>query len=923
MRFFRNSTLFILVIFIISSSTLQSKEKISFDAGWKFLKADSVRAKLNSFNDNSWETVNLPHTWNLADGADGGSNYYKGAGWYRKRYSFSEVTAGRRAFIYFESASKAADVYVNGNLAGRHEGGYSAFCFEITKMITPGNDNLIAVRVDNGASLEIAPSLTSDFTQWGGICRKVYLLVTDQICISPLDFASTGVYIIPHQGQISSQSASYKISTLISNGSITTKQCEVSVKVRDATGAIVTIVTNQAAVPGNTSQTIDAEIVIALPHLWNGLKNPYLYTVEVLLNADGNLVDRDVEPLGVRYYYVDPQNGLFLNGGYYDLHGAAMHEDRAGKGRAISDADREQDISLMKEMGVTFIRLAHYQHAPYVYELADKQGIILWTEAPLVNDIVHNDTFKNSIKNMLRELIKQNFNHPSVFFWGLYNELRANSYPDTLVNEMNVISHELDPSRPTTAASNQAKTFNANWIPDLVAWNKYSGWYGGTATDFGPSMDDIHYSFPDRSVGISEYGAGANINHHEAIPVKPITTGQWHPEEYQSLFHEIHWDAMKIRPFIWCKSIWNGFDFAADNRGEGDQPGINDKGMVTRDRSVRKDAYYYYKANWTSDPVVYISSRRFTGRSDSSVYIKVYSNCDSVQYFINLLYQGSVKKESLTDKTVFQLNNVLLKAGINSIMVRGFMNGSVIADNCSWHYSKVVVSEDSIPVISSKAGAEQIPEGNYKYLAYDGNLLTRWAGSATLPSNWITFYLPGKENVGGIKALFYKGDTRTYSIKITVGKTVVFTGTTATSTGYWTKTFPPVYSDSVRIEEVAANSDGNNWLSIYEIAVLKSLSTDVTRIETTSRLILYSAPNPFTNRTNITWKADGKGKTEIVIHDLAGRMIYRTEQFFADDTEQYFIWDGTDQNNSPVEPGCYVVRIKCNNKIRSCKVVKL
>lgn len=912
----------IFLMFILSP--VFPKEKVSFINSWKFLKADSANAKNASFSDETWESVSLPHTWNLEDGADGGNNYYKGIGWYRKKYSFSEVTAGKRVFIYFEAASKVADVYVNGTFAGRHEGGYSAFCFEITNLVVPGNENLVAVKVDNSASLDVAPSLTADFTQWGGLCRKVWLLVTDEICISPLDYASSGVYLVPHPGGISSISAAYSAVTLVNNGSSVSKLCKVEIKVKDASGSLVNTVSGQMEVQAGSETEIVNEIMINSPHLWKGIVDPYLYSVEIILTADGKVVDSATEPLGVRYFSVDPEKGFFLNGNVYDLHGVAIHEDRAGKGRAISDEDREQDISLMREMGVTFIRLAHYQHAPHIYELADQQGIILWTEAPLVNDIVHNDIFKNSIKNMLRELIKQNFNHPSVCFWGLYNELRANSYPDTLVSEMKIIANDLDPSRPTTAATNQANAVTANWIPDIVAWNKYLGWYGSAPENFAATMDNIHNSFPDRCVGLSEYGAGANVNQHEQYPVHPSTTGQWHPEEYQSYFHEVHWNAIKNRPYIWCSAIWNGFDFAADNRNEGDQPGINDKGMVTRDRSVRKDIFYYYKANWNNTPVVYISSRRYTERYDSITYIKVYANCDSVRYFLNGFYEGTVTKSGLSDSAVFTLDNVKLKSGANNIVVAGYRSGIPYYDDCIWNCRGKASDNDSITVAWSEAGAEQITESNYKENAYDGNLFTRWAGSTVLSENWITLHFSESQEISGVRIMFYKGDTRTYRIKITAGGRVVFMGPTYTTTGYCLITFSPVLTDSIRIEAIAANSDGGNWLTIWEMAVLKSQTTGIDLPDDNLVLSVSAAPNPFREQTVISFSIPSSSKTEIIIADITGKIILHniSENRSSGQETIRYIWDGTDQNKKPVHKGIYIVKVKSGDWYGHCKIIR-
>ena len=570
-------------------------------------------------------------------------------------------------------------MYCNGIYIGRHEGAYAAFCFDITSAVIFGADNVIAVKADNSSSLGIAP-LSGDFTQWGGICRSVRLIITNPVHITLLDYASPGVYLTTTN--VSSSSGDLGVKTLIRNAGATAKDVTVRATIKDADNITVgTLTLTQSVAAGATTNFIQ-NTTVSNPHLWDGLADPYLYKVLVEVETDGVVVDTVEQPLGFRYYSVDSNLGFFLNGHYLDLHGAAIHEDRDHKGRAISDADRQQDIQIMLDMGCTWLRLAHYQHAEKMYDLADEAGIILWTEIPLVNKIADTTLFYNNSKDQLKELIRQNYNHPSVFFWGLFNEITLSSGPDPvpLIQQLQTLADAEDTTRPTAVAANSSNTHPTTYISDVLAFNKYFGWYNGSVTDFAPWADGIHAERGSDAIGVSEYGVGASIYHHEENPPQPNPGGNWHPEEYQTYYHEVHWKAMEARPFLWCKTIWNGFDFGADGRSEGDRDGINDKGMVLRDRTIKKDSFYWYKANWSSEPVVYISSRRFTPRTLNPTYVKVYSNCDEVELFINDLSKGVLTSSD----HIYQWDSVTLIGGANEIRAVGRIGAAEYTDVCSW-----------------------------------------------------------------------------------------------------------------------------------------------------------------------------------------------------------------------------------------------
>src|SRR5208283_2590774 len=420
------------------------------------------------------------------------------------------------------------------------------------------------------------------------------------------------------------------------------------------------------------------------PHLWNGRLDPYLYKAVIELRSGDSVVDSVEQPLGLRFYSVDPDKGFFLNGKPYHLHGVDRHQDRFNKGWAISGADMDEDLQLIKEMGATVVRCAHYQHSDYFYSLCDKAGILVWAEIPQVNEITASEQFEETSRNQLLDLIRQNINHPSIFAWSLFNEIALRETPDPQreLQDMNNVAHSEDPTRPTIAATCTDKLPEMNKIPDWLGWNIYPGWYRGTRGDFGHEMDRLRDTSRQGGFCVSEYGAGANVTQHEENPKQPKTGGPWHPEEWQALVHESAWAAMKERPFVWGTFVWNMFDFAVATRHEGSIPGRNDKGLVTYDRKTRKDAFYFYKANWSDEPVLYITSRRFSERTNALTSVKIYSNADKVELLLNGKSQAW-----RTDCTngVFIWPDVQLKAGDNRVEARAERHGQKLNDSCVWN----------------------------------------------------------------------------------------------------------------------------------------------------------------------------------------------------------------------------------------------
>jgi beta-galactosidase len=658
---------------------LLSRSVASLDMGWQFHLGNVSGAEQINFDDSSWNTVDVPHTWNNLDGQDGGSNYYRGIGWYRKHYTISDDLAGKELFLKFDGASLVTDLYVNGTFVGEHQGGFAAFVWDVTGYLNVGGDNVLAVKVNNAYNPAIPP-LAGDFNVDGGIYRHVNLIATDPLHISLTDYASPGVYLT--QTNVSAASADLETKTKLQNDDSVDRQATVLTTIADANGNVVTTLQNSLVLPAGTGTDVVQDTTIISPQLWNGRADPYLYqvSVQIIDTGSGVAVDEVDQPLGLRYFSIDPNNGFFLNGQYLDLHGANFHQDRLDKGWAISDDDQREDVGLIQEIGATFVRLSHYQHPPLTYDLLDQAGIVAWSEIPLVGQVNNSQAFFDNAKQQLVEMIRQNYNHPSVLFWGMYNEIPDNSVTQTLVAQLAALAHQEDTTRLTTGATFAADNAGINFLTDVIAFNRYFGWYYGHSSDFGPWADQFHATYPSRVMGISEYGAGASIYQHEENPPPPPPYGPWHPEEYQDLFHEAYWSQLKTRPFLWAKSVWNMFDFAVDARNEGDTPGRNDKGLVTYDRQTKKDSFYWYKANWSSDPVLYITSRRYTDRPTNTVEVKIYSNFDSVELFVNGVSLGTLS----SGDHIFRWTDVNLQPGDNFIQVVGTQGGDVYTDEVIW-----------------------------------------------------------------------------------------------------------------------------------------------------------------------------------------------------------------------------------------------
>ncbi|BFM18120.1 hypothetical protein R50073_43030 [Maricurvus nonylphenolicus] len=656
------------------------RAEVSLNEKWEFYKG-SLSLEEVSFltaSDKEWEPINLPHTWNAEDGYDGGNNYFRGDGWYRKQIKVSDSLAGKRFYLHFDAANLITDVYVDGQHVGEHRGGYAAFRFDLTDYMTPGAEHELAIKVNNERNNDIAP-LSADYTFFGGIYRDLSLIVTDQDHIELMDYASAGVFL--HQQSLSDERAEVRADINLVNKQDQAVERVLEVSIVNAEGETLQRKSQAVSIPaaGKVSELV--ELAIDNPRRWNGVIDPYLYQVAVQLKDTDRVVDSITQPLGLRTFEVDPEKGLLLNGEYYDVKGVNRHQDLEGKGWAISDEDHKRDFEIIADMGTTGVRLAHYQHDPYVYQLMNEMGFVTWAEIPVINEVPESQAFEDNAAEQLKELIRQNFNHPSILFWGISNEVSMTGLTPggvEILKRLNVLAKQEDDSRVTTAAVLGHHQGDDIWyVNDIVAQNVYYGWYYEKIADIGKWADESRAAFPNRAFGVSEYGAGAGPSIHTAEPKKGD-----HSEEFQNLYHEGNWEELKQRPFVWSKFIWNMFDFAVDGRDEGERPGMNDKGLVTYDRKTYKDSFYWYKANWSKEPVLYVTSRRFTERKRAETDVKIYTNLRDVELQVN---GQSIGSKSQTGEYKIIWSDIELSMGENTIEVVGRdAEGKLQRDKVQW-----------------------------------------------------------------------------------------------------------------------------------------------------------------------------------------------------------------------------------------------
>ncbi len=593
---------------------------LSINENWLFYKgADASSQRENG------ETVSLPHSWNALDGQDGGNDYFRGACLYAKTVERADLPVADRYYIEIEGANSSADLFVGGVKLAHHDGGYSTWRVDITDHL--GESAEIAIVVDNSPNEEVYPQM-ADFTFYGGLYRDVNIIAVSNTHFDLDYYGAPGVMVTP---TVEGNNASVEIRAFVTNEQAGDK---IVYKILDADGKEVAFAEGE-----EKTKTLTIEGVT----LWHGRKNPYLYKAVVTLVREGEALDEVSARFGCRTFKIDPERGFILNGEEYPLRGVSRHQDRLGLGNALLPEHHAEDMDYICEVGATTIRLAHYQHDQYFYDLCDERGMVVWAEIPYISR--HMPTGRENTISQMKELVFQNYNHPSIVVWGLSNEISISGSSDDLLENhkiLNDLCHELDKTRLTTIACVSMCSMDDPYvqIPDVVSYNHYFGWYGGDTSMNGPWFDKFHEKHPLIPIGVSEYGCEA-LNWHTSNPVQGDYT-----EEYQAYYHEELIKQLFTRKYIWATHVWNMFDFGADARAEGGENGQNHKGLMTMDRKYKKDAFYAYKAWLSDEPFVHLCGKRYIDRVEEVTKVTVYSNQPEVELFVNGV---SVGKKSAPD----------------------------------------------------------------------------------------------------------------------------------------------------------------------------------------------------------------------------------------------------------------------------------
>ena len=584
---------------------------ISINRKWAFSKQ---AAALPTAIDNRWDFVNVPHCWNAIDGQDGDNDYFRGTGYYAKTLNKTLLPQAEKYYLEIRGANSSADVYMNGKHLAHHDGGYSTWRVDITQEL--GMNSLLVIAVDNSANDKVYPQM-ADFTFYGGLYRDVNIICVPESHFDLDYYGAPGIKVTP---TVQGADANVEVETFVTNGKLSQL---IRYTLTDKEGNTVAV-----------SETADTKVQFKLEnvHLWNGRKDPYLYTAKAELLEGGEVIDNVSARFGCRSFEIDPDNGFILNGQEYPLRGVSRHQDRWGFGNALLPEHHREDIDLIMEMGATTIRLAHYQHDQYFYDLCDEKGLVIWAEIPYISK--HMPTGRENTITQMKELISQNYNHPSIVVWGLSNEISiGGSDEDLLENHriLNDLCHTMDPTRKTTIAAVSMCKMDDPYlqVPDVVSYNHYFGWYGGDTTMNGPWFDKFHKMHPSIPIGCSEYGCEA-LNWHTSDPRQGDYT-----EEYQAYYHEELIRQFFSRKYMWATHVWNMFDFGADARNEGGENGQNHKGLVTMDRKYKKDSFYAYKAWLSDEPFVHLCGKRYIDRVEDVTKVTVYSNLPKVELFAN------------------------------------------------------------------------------------------------------------------------------------------------------------------------------------------------------------------------------------------------------------------------------------------------
>jgi beta-galactosidase len=727
------------------SAAPEPRVEMALRDGWRFVLGPDLATELPAEPDATWTTVSVPHTWNRvgyymdapASHINTAQNVVttQGVGWYKLAFTPPANVADMESYLQFDAASRIATVWLNGTMLGTHKGSFSRFRLDSTAALKPGQKNTLTVKVDNtkpalGSSTADVLPLTGDFFVYGGLYRPVSLIFTKKMHLDLMDYGSAGVYA--KTTSIASAGAQVQVRARVRNDSGQSGTLVLRTMLIDAQGNIAGQQDESVTVAPASVVERTANLDVSHPHLWQGVEDPYLYRVVVeLLHKPTGTVDRISLPFGIRQVRFDPNQGLFLNGKHIAVHGVGYHQDREGKGWASAPEDVAADEATMREMGVTAIRLTHYQHGQPIHDLADRDGLVVWDEMPLVSQwTVGENTeptpgLRENARQQLRELISQDFNHPSVVTWSIANEVDfGNSIPGyvgnahgappdplPLLKELNQLAHELDSSRPTTLATCcEGRLFGPDTavpitalVTDLSGENRYFGWYYDKPSDLGPHLDALHTTRPAQPMAVTEYGAGGSIALHTDNALGgPESRSRPQAEEYESYIHEQNWSTLSSKPYLWGTFLWNSFDFGSTTRSEGNAKDINTKGIVTFDHKYRKDAYFFYKATWTTTPTVHINSSLYTERAYRVADVRVYSNAAKTSLKVNGKLVGALVD---CPAHICVWNGVVLNAGSNDIVAVGSFPRGDVEDRVQWHLSDAAARNTYIDCGALVAGA--------------------------------------------------------------------------------------------------------------------------------------------------------------------------------------------------------------------------
>lgn len=673
----------------------QSRTESSFNQDWKFYKANNSTFFTDFQNGTKyfesqgqwtgleiWEPVTIPHTYNKDD-MQKDRNFFEGKGIYKKKFSVGSDQKDRRTFIKFEGVGSVAQIFVNDSYIGEHKGGYSMFTFEITNSVNYDKENEITVITDNTARKDVLPINQFLFPIYGGIYRPVHLISTAKTGFLVTDQAGPGIYISQHD--VSAKQATIALKAKLETKEKTVQKADLLIEVKDAAGKVVSTLKKPVSISPQGVTYVEESFIMSKPHLWDGVRDPYLYALEASLVSNGKQLDKVKQPLGVRSIEVKASQGVFVNGKKYPMYGVCRHQDVWGYGSALSFAQHKQDMEMIREMGATTVRLAHYQQSPEIYALADTLGLLIWAEIPFVNRVSYYEN--DNAKQQMSELVKQNFNHPSIYIWGVHNEVYAKTADEqvpVLSRELNDIAKTLDPHRLTVAVTGyNVVDRQENLTTDVQGINHYFGWYGGEIGDLATWANGLKDKFSDYKIILSEYGADGNmdIGQEDVIQPKDVVTGKSFPENYQTETHIQQWAAIEKNPIIVASYVWNMFEFAVPAWNRGGVNARNLKGLVTFDRQRKKDSFYWYKANWNPEPMIYLANRRDNKRTKAQSKVQVFSNLEAVKITVNGQDYSASKGVNAKHWVV---ENVLLTKGENKIIAKGEKGGKSFQDEMIW-----------------------------------------------------------------------------------------------------------------------------------------------------------------------------------------------------------------------------------------------